>query len=59
MELMDKHWANLLINAPARHYGHTIQSKAHRAPKRDEEKRDREMGHAFCGRGRVTLSIKI
>lgn len=55
---MDKHWANLLINAPARHYGNTIQSKAHHDTKRaEQDRRDREAGQAFCDRARINVRM--
>jgi hypothetical protein len=55
---MDKHWKNLLIDKPkGRHYGNTIQSKAHHDPKRaDEDARAKEMGQAFCDRARVNMT---
>ncbi len=55
---MDKSWQNLLIERPhARHKGNTIRSKAHRAEIKNQQtvdelrdRRDYEMGHAFCER---------
>lgn len=52
---MDKHWKNLLIDAPARHYGNTIQSKAHHDTKREQDRADKAAGQAFCDRARVNM----
>jgi len=54
---MDKHWENLLIDEPAnRRKGLTCKADAHSdtaRPTRNQERRDIEMGNAFCLRGTV------
>jgi len=60
--MMDKHWANLLIQPEkTRKEGMKIASAAHgdltqKDRTRAADKRDKQMGFEFCGRASCTLS---
>lgn len=59
---MNKHWENLLItNDTTRRVGLTIKTRAHGDlitgdRTRQADKRDKEMGAAFCSRASFALS---
>ncbi len=60
---MDKHWKNLLItNDTTRRKGLTIKTQSHGDliagdRSRAADKRDKEMGVAFCNRASVTIPL--
>lgn len=60
---MNKHWKNLLIESDTtRRKGLTIKTQAHgdliaHDRSRVADKRDKEMGAAFCSRASVTIPL--
>jgi len=59
---MNKHWKNLLIREQRnRRAGHTLAASSHgdtpANTKNRDERRSREMGAAFCDRGRAIIPL--